>query len=227
MLVQVPSALTRLQVDSLVAAIDASPDWVDGNQTSGHQSARAKDNVQLSEISPAAIEQGAFVQQVLERNPLVMSAALPAGFYPPMFSRYGVGQTFGAHVDNAVRLHSDRKTRMRTDLSATLFLSDPASYDGGELVIEDTYGAHAVKLAAGDLILYPSSSLHRVTPVTRGLRKACVFWIQSLVRDDAARTLLFDMDLAIRALSLKAGDDPAIVSLTGVYHNLLRRWAEV
>jgi PKHD-type hydroxylase len=227
MLVQVPALLTPRQVDDLLRAIDASPDWVDGNQTSGHQSAKAKDNEQLSETSPAAVEQGAFVQSVLERNPLVVSAALPARFYPPMFSRYRGGQAFGAHVDNAVRLHSDRMTRMRTDLSATLFLSDPASYDGGALVIEDTYGAHEVKLAAGDLILYPSSSLHQVTPITRGVRKACVFWVQSLVRDDAARTLLFDMDLAIRALSVKAGDDPAIVSLTGIYHNLLRRWAEV
>lgn len=227
MLVQVPSALTPQQVETLVAALDASPDWVDGNQTSGHQSAKAKINTQLSETSPVAVAQGAFVQQVLERNPLVMSAALPAQFYPPMFSRYEAGQTFGFHVDNAVRLHSDRKTRMRTDLSATLFLSDPETYDGGVLTIEDTYGAHEVKLAAGDLILYPSSSLHQVTPITRGVRKACVFWIQSLVRDDAARTLLFDMDLAIRSLSAKAGDDPAIVSLTGVYHNLLRRWAEV
>jgi PKHD-type hydroxylase len=227
MLVQVPSALTPQQVENLLAAIDASPDWVDGNQTSGHQSAKAKDNEQLSETSRTAIEQGAIVQQLVERNPLVLSAALPARFYPPMFSRYRGGQTFGAHVDNAVRLHSDRVTRMRTDLSATLFLSDPASYDGGALVIEDTYGAHEIKFAAGDMILYPSSSLHQVTPVTRGVRKACVFWIQSLVRDDAQRTLLFDMDLAIRSLSKTVPDDPSIVSLTGAYHNLLRMWAEV
>jgi PKHD-type hydroxylase len=227
MLVQVPALLTPRQVEGLLAAIDASSDWVDGNQTSGHQSAKAKNNEQLSETAPAAVEQGAFIQSVLERNPLVVSAALPARIYPPMFSRYRGGQAFGPHVDNAVRLHSDRQTRMRTDLSATLFLNDPASYDGGELVIEDTYGAHEVKLGAGDLILYPSSSLHQVSPVTRGVRKACVFWIQSMVRDDAQRTLLFDMDLAIRALSVNAGEHPAIVSLTGVYHNLLRRWAEV
>lgn len=226
MLVQVPAALSKAEVQRLVQVLDASADWVDGNQTSGHQSARAKHNQQLSETSPDAIREGAAIQAALERNPLFVTAALPAKFYPPMFSRYGGGQAFGLHVDNAVRLHADRVTRMRTDISATLFLSDPETYDGGELIVEDTYGAHEVKLAAGDLILYPSSSLHQVAAITRGTRLACVFWAQSLVRDDARRTLLFDMDLAIRGLTQKLPDDPAIVSLTGAYHNLLRMWAE-
>lgn len=227
MLVQIPAALSKVEVGRLTGVLDDCPDWVDGNQTSGHQSARAKNNAQISETSPVAVREGAAIQASLEHNPLFVAAALPARFYPPMFSRYGAGQGFGAHVDNAIRLHSDRTTRMRTDLSATLFLSEPDTYDGGELVVEDTYGAHEIKLAAGDLILYPSSSLHRVAPITRGARLACVFWVQSLVRDDAQRTLLFDMDLAIRALAQRAPDDAAIVSLTGAYHNLLRMWAQV
>lgn len=227
MLVQIPGALSRAELERLTCTLQVCPDWVDGNQTSGHQSARAKDNEQISETSVTAAREGAAIQAILERHPLFLTAALPARFYPPMFSRYRVGQGFDAHVDNAIRLHSDRITRMRTDLSATLFLSEPETYDGGELIVEDTYGAHEIKLSAGDLILYPSSSLHRVAPITRGVRLACVFWVQSLVRDDGRRTLLFDMDLAIRSLSQKSPDEAAIVSLTGAYHNLLRMWAEV
>ena len=226
MLVQIPNLLSKAEVTALRARIDVA-EWIDGNETSGHQSGKAKDNEQLPEFSDLAQAEGQRLLQLLERNPLFISAALPARIYAPLFNRYAGGQSFGNHVDNAIRRRRGSDFRIRTDVSATLFLSEPDSYDGGELVIEDTFGFHEVKLPAGDAILYPSSSLHRVTPVTRGVRTAAFWWIQSLVRDDAARTLLFDMDLAIRALSVKAGDDPAIVSLTGVYHNLLRRWAEV
>ena len=226
MLVQIPNLLSKAEVTALRARIDVA-EWIDGNETSGHQSGKAKDNEQLPEFSDLAQAEGQRLLQLLERNPLFISAALPARIYAPLFNRYAGGQSFGNHVDNAIRRRRGSDFRIRTDVSATLFLSEPDSYDGGELVIEDTFGFHEVKLPAGDAILYPSSSLHRVTPVTRGVRTAAFGWIQSLVRDDAARTLLFDMDLAIRALSVKAGDDPAIVSLTGVYHNLLRRWAEV
>lgn len=226
MLVQIPELLSKADVAALRARIDRA-EWTDGNETSGHQSGKAKDNEQLPEFSDLAQAEGQALLQALEKNPLFISAALPARIYAPLFNRYALGKSFGDHVDNAIRRRRGTDFRIRTDLSATLFLSEPDEYEGGELVIEDTFGAHAVKLAAGDMILYPSSSLHRVTPVTRGVRTAAVWWVQSLVRDDAARTLLFDMDLAIRALSVKNGDDPAIVSLTGVYHNLLRRWAEV
>jgi PKHD-type hydroxylase len=226
MLVQIPELLTKAEVAVLRGRIDQA-DWVDGNETSGHQSGKAKDNEQLPEFSDLAQAEAQGLLKVLEKNPLFISAALPARIYAPLFNRYAGGQSFGNHVDNAIRRRRGSDFRIRTDLSATLFLSEPDTYDGGELTIEDTFGVHEVKLAAGDMILYPSSSLHRVTPVTRGVRTAAVWWVQSLVRDDGARTLLFDMDLAIRALSVKNGDDPAIVSLTGVYHNLLRRWAEV
>jgi PKHD-type hydroxylase len=226
MLVQLPQVLTKEEVIALRGRIDHA-DWVDGNETSGHQSGMAKDNEQLPEISDLAQAEGLKLLSVMEKNPLFISAALPARIYAPLFNRYALGKSFGNHVDNAIRRRRGTDFRIRTDLSATLFLSDPDEYDGGELIIEDTFGVHEVKLSAGDAILYPSSSLHRVAPVTRGVRTAAVWWVQSLVRDDAARTMLFDMDLAIRALSVKAGDDPAIVSLTGVYHNLLRRWAEV
>jgi PKHD-type hydroxylase len=156
-----------------------------------------------------------------------MSAALPARIFPPLFNRYGGGQAFGSHVDNAIRQTPGSGTRIRTDISATLFLASPEEYDGGELVIDDAYGPHSVKLPAGDLVLYPATSLHHVTPVTRGTRLASFFWIQSLVRDDGERTTLFDMDMAIIRLRQQVGDDAAVVALTGVYHNLLRRWAEV
>lgn len=207
----------------------ASASWADGRITAGHQSGKAKDNEQLPEHDPVAIELGALVREALKKNDNYFSAALPRVVFPPLFNRYRGGQSFGFHVDNAIRY--DRTGQLvqpvRTDLSATLFLSDPDSYDGGELVIEDTYGVHQVKLAAGDMVLYPGTSLHRVLPVTRGERLASFFWIQSLVRDDGDRRLLFELDVSIRRLTQATPDHPALVQLTGVYHNLLRRWAEV
>jgi len=227
MMLHVPGVLTSTQVAELRAQIDAVP-WEDGNATSGAQSALAKNNRQLPEDSDVARKAGAAVREALTKTPLFMSAALPHTVYPPLFNRYGVGHGFGDHIDNALRFQRDQGVRIRTDLSATLFLCEPSDYDGGELVVEDTYGVHEVKLPAGDLILYPASSLHRVSAVTRGERVASFFWIQSLIRDDARRALLFDMDLAIQTLARTAGQDaPAIVSLTGAYHNLLRMWAEL
>lgn len=226
MLLQIPQVLSKAEVGELRALIDAA-DWIDGKVTAGHQSALAKANSQLAETSPAARAAGDRVLTALEANALFVSAALPAKIFPPLFNRYGAGQAFGDHIDNAVRTIRGTSERVRTDLSATLFLAEPDDYDGGELIVEDTYGVHSVKLAAGDMVLYPASSLHRVTAVTRGARVASFFWVQSLVRDDARRTLLFDMDLSIRRLSQKvAPDDQAIVALTGSYHNLLRMWAD-
>ena len=200
--------------------------WVDGNATSGYQSAQAKKNEQIAEDSAEARELGEVVLGALARNQLFFSAALPKQVFPPLFNRYGAGMTFGSHVDAAIRTHAGSRLRMRTDLSATLFLSAPEEYDGGELVVEDNYGTHSAKLPAGDLVLYPATSLHRVTPVTRGARVASFFWIQSMVRDDAQRTLLFDLDLSIIRMTRELPGNPALVSLVGVYHNLLRMWAE-
>jgi PKHD-type hydroxylase len=221
-ILSIPQVLSPEQVREARHLLDAAS-WVDGKVTAGHQSARAKDNEQLPEDSPLARQLGDKVLAALERNPRFISAALPLKVFPPLFNRYAGGQSFGLHVDNAVRQVRGTGQRVRTDLSATLFLADPAEYDGGELVVEDTYGAHAVKLPAGHIVLYPSSSLHRVNPVTRGARLASFFWIQSMVRDDARRTLLFDMDTAIQQM---APDHPSVIQLTGVYHNLLRMWAE-
>jgi PKHD-type hydroxylase len=195
--------------------------------TAGTQSARVKDNLQLPEDHPAARELGAMVLSALTGHALFHSAALPLRIFPPLFNRYAGGQSFGNHVDNAIRQITDTPLRIRTDLSATLFLADPQDYDGGELVVEDTYGVHAVKLPAGHLVLYPSTSLHRVQPVTRGARLASFFWIQSLVRDDGQRTTLFDLDLSIQQLRMDLPNHPSIVQLTAVYHNLIRRWAEL
>jgi PKHD-type hydroxylase len=225
MLLPIPEVLSAEQVRQFRARMDAAT-WVDGNVTSGHQSAQAKYNEQLPEGSPEARELGDVILSALARNPLFFSAALPRQVYPPLFNRYRQGMTFGSHVDSAVRMHPEGRARIRTDLSATLFLAAPEEYDGGELVVEDTYGTHQVKLPAGHLILYPATSLHRVNPITRGARVASFFWIQSMIRDDAQRTLLFDMDMAILRLSKERPGDPALVSLTGVYHNLLRMWAE-
>jgi PKHD-type hydroxylase len=202
-------------------------EWIDGRVTAGHQSARAKDNMQLPEDHPAARELGDLILSALQRNPLFMSAALPLRVFPPLFNRYHAGQSFGNHVDNAVRQVPGTPLRVRTDLSATLFLASPEEYDGGELVVEDTYGVHTVKLPSGHLILYPSTSLHNVRPVTRGARLASFFWIQSMVRDDGQRTLLFDLDMAIQRINHDVPDHPGTVHLTGVYHNLLRQWADV
>ncbi len=226
MLLQIPDVLTAAQVAEARQLL-AAAEWVDGRVTAGPQSARAKDNAQLPEDHPVARQLGDTIVGALQRNPLFISAALPLRVFPPLFNRYEGGQSFGSHVDNAIRALPGSGMRIRTDLSATLFLADPRDYDGGELVVEDTYGVHTVKLPAGHLVLYPSTSLHHVRPVTRGARVASFFWIQSLVRDDGARTLLFDLDAAIQRVSVEAPESMAPVQLTAVYHNLLRRWAEM
>jgi PKHD-type hydroxylase len=226
MLLPIPDVLTSAQLDQARHALDQAA-WVDGRVTAGHQSARAKDNTQLPEDSPVARSLGDTIVAALQQNPLFVAAALPLRVFPPLFNRYQGGQSFGTHVDNALRQVPGTPHRIRTDLSATLFLSAPEEYDGGELQVEDTYGVHSVKLPAGHLILYPASSLHHVRPVTRGTRIASFFWVQSLVREDAERTLLFDLDTAIQRLARETPDHPSAVQLTGVYHNLLRRWAEL
>ena len=226
MLLQIPDVLNGEQV---LQARDrlACTEWVDGRVTAGFQSARMKDNEQLPESHPTARELGEMILSALQRNPLFIAAALPLRVFPPLFNRYSGGQAFGNHVDNAIRQTPSGGFRIRTDLSATLFLADPEEYEGGELVVEDTYGVHSVKLASGHMVLYPSTSLHHVRPVTRGARVASFFWIQSMIRDDGQRTLLFDLDTAIQRLTLDVPDHPAAIQLTAVYHNLLRRWAEM
>jgi PKHD-type hydroxylase len=226
MLLQIPDVLTGEQVAHARARL-AAADWVDGRVTAGHQSSRVKDNEQLPEDHPVARELGDLVLGSLQRNALFISAALPLRVFPPLFNRYRGGHAFGNHVDNAIRQVPGTAVRIRTDLSATLFLAEPDEYDGGELVVEDTYGVHSVKLPAGHMVLYPSTSLHHVTPVTRGARIASFFWIQSMLRDDADRTLLFDLDTAIQRLAVDIPNHPAAVQLTAVYHNLLRRWAQL
>lgn len=226
MMISIPDVLTQDQVRQCRQALDAA-EWVDGKGTAGFQSAKVKENSQLPENHPVAQQLGQVILDALSRNLLFMSAALPAKVYPPMFNRYAGGQHFGAHVDNAVRQAPFGGPRIRTDLSCTLFLSEPDEYEGGELVVEDLYGQHAVKLPAGHMVLYPSSSLHHVRPVTDGARVASFFWLQSMVRDDAERRTLFDMDMAILALNKDLPDHPGILSLTNTYHNLLRRWVEV
>nr|PZN66071.1 MAG: Fe2+-dependent dioxygenase [Pseudomonadota bacterium] len=225
MIITVPEVLQDAQLREARELLETAT-WVDGRVTAGHQSARAKDNQQIPEDSPVARRLGEMILAALERNPRFVSAALPLKVFPPLFNRYAGGQSFGLHVDNAVRMVRGTPHRVRTDLSATLFLSGPGEYDGGELVIEDTYGAHAVKLPAGHMVLYPASSLHRVNPVTRGARVASFFWIQSMVREDAQRALLFDMDTAIQRLMQESPAHPSTLQLTGVYHNLLRMWAD-
>lgn len=224
MLLQIPDLLDGAQLAWMRERLLAAP-WVDGLATAGHQGARVKRNRQLAEDSPAARELGDAVLAALERHPLFISAALPARVYPPMFNRYEGGEHFGSHVDNAVRLLPGTREALRTDLSATLFLAEPDDYDGGELLIEGPLGVQSVRLPAGHLLLYPASSLHRVEPVRRGTRLACFFWVQSMVADDAARTLLFDLDTAIQRLTRTGADPDAVLQLTGCYHNLLRRWA--
>jgi PKHD-type hydroxylase len=226
MLLQIPGVLTAGQAAECRQKIEKA-EWVDGRITAGHQSARAKDNLQLPENHPAAQAMGEMILSALEQSPLFMSFALPLKVFPPLFNRYEGGQSFGNHVDNAIRQVTGTPHRIRTDLSATLFLTAPEDYDGGELVIEDIYGVHSVKLPAGHLILYPATSLHNVRPVTRGARISSFFWIQSMVRDDGERTILFDMDMAIQRINEDAPDHPSVVQMTAVYHNLLRRWAEV
>ncbi|NOJ97805.1 Fe2+-dependent dioxygenase [Corallococcus sp. CA049B] len=225
MMVHIPRVLTPEQVAHCRAVFDKAA-WEDGRTTAGKQSAQVKKNLQLPEGSPAARELGDLVLAGLEKSPLFISAVLPQRVFPPLFNRYEQGMDFGSHVDNAIRPLLGSNQRIRTDVSATLFLSDPDSYDGGELVVEDTYGNHSAKLPAGDLIVYPSTSLHHVTPVTRGVRLASFFWIQSMIRDAGQRSLLFDMDTSIMQLTREVPKSPALVMLTGVYHNLLRQWAE-
>ena len=226
MLLQIPDVISAEQVAQARQMLEASQ-WVDGRVTAGHQSARAKHNLQLPEEHPVARQLGDMILSALQRNSLFIAAALPLRVFPPLFNKYEAGQSFGNHVDNAIRQVAGTGVRIRTDLSATLFLADPDEYDGGELLVEDTYGVHSVKLPAGHLVLYPSSSLHNVRAVTRGARIASFFWIQSMLRDDAERTLLFDLDTAIQRLTVDIPDHPAALQLTGVYHNLLRRWANV
>ena len=224
MMIVIPDVLNAEQIGTMRARLQAA-DWIDGNATSGHQSARAKRNRQLAEGDPEAKALGDIVLDALGASPLFVAAALPLKVYPPLFNRYGVGEGFGDHVDSAIRIRAGSDFRIRSDLSATLFLSDPSEYEGGELVAE---GQAPVKLAAGDMVLYPASTVHRVTPVTRGERIACFFWIQSMVRDGSARTMLFELDRSIQELTQAAGPEaPALIRLTGLYHNLLRRWAEL
>ena len=227
MLVTIDQALDPEQLASVRELVLGAPDaWVDGRATAGYQGAPVKFNLQIDERSDVAARGKAIILAALERHPLFISAALPNLVYPPMFNRYGEGMTFGAHFDGGVRIDPRTGGKFRTDISATLFLSDPDDYDGGELEIADSYGTHSVKLQAGDLVLYPSTSLHQVTPVTRGERLASFFWVQSLVRDDGRRALLHDLDLAIQRLNQTEADEEARRTLVGCYHNLLRQWAE-
>lgn len=226
MLLPIPDVLTADQVRYVRERLEGAGDaWVDGRATAGYQGAPVKRNQQIAEHSPVARELGDVIVGAIERHPLFISAALPNQVYPPLFNRYESGMTFGSHVDGAVRVLPNG-VKLRTDVSATLFLCDPDEYDGGELVIEDTYGVHQVKLPAGHMIVYPATSLHQVTPVTRGTRLASFFWVQSLVRSDTQRALLFDMDTAIQRLNATGADEAARRSLVGCYHNLLRLWSE-
>lgn len=230
MLLSIPDVLTPQQVALARELLDQA-EWVDGRVTAGYQSARAKDNVQIPEGHPVARQLGEMILQALGSNPLFLAAALPKQVFPPLFNRYSGGQSFGTHVDNALRALPGSGARIRTDISATLFFAAPEEYDGGELCVEDTYGVQRVKLPAGHMVLYPATSLHHVTPVTRGARISSFFWIQSMIRDDGQRSLLFDLDLAIQRLNRELPEAPVAaqtaVQLTGVYHNLLRQWAEV
>lgn len=226
MLLAIPDLLTAEQVLQARQILD-SAQWIDGRVTAGHQSSRTKDNLQLPENHPAAAQLGEMILEALGQNALFISAALPQRVFPPLFNRYQGGQSFGTHVDNSIRQITGTPHRIRTDLSATLFFANPDEYDGGELIVEDTYGTHSVKLPAGHMILYPATSLHNVRPITRGARVASFFWIQSMVRDDGQRALLFDLDMAIQRLNRDVPDHPSAVQFTGVYHNLLRQWAEV
>ena len=240
MLLRIPNVLTPDEL-AQVRQLILSADWADGRITAGSQSGSVKNNRQLPEELPAAQQARHIVSVALARNPLFVTGALPKSVYPPLFNRYSGGaNSFGKHIDNAVRTHAATARHVRTDISCTLFLSDAESYDGGELVVEDTYGEQRLKFAAGDLVMYPGTSVHRVEPVTRGERLACFFWVESMVRSDAQRRLLYDMDMAITALrqqdlslSNASGQNPVgserpeVVKLTGCYHNLLRMWADV
>jgi PKHD-type hydroxylase len=232
MLLRINQALSPDELDQ-VRALLLTAAWGNGRVTAGSQSGAVKNNQQLAEDLPAALEARRIVSTALARNPLFVTGALPKSVYPPLFNRYsGQANAFGNHIDNAVRTHAATARHVRTDIACTLFLSDAASYDGGELVVQDTYGEQRIKFDAGDLVMYPGTSVHRVEPVTRGERLACFFWIESMVRRDDQRRLLYDMDLAITALrrqqiGANVGESAEVVTLTGCYHNLLRMWAEV
>lgn len=226
MLLTIPDIFTKQEALDARQSLERT-EWVDGKVTAGYQSSRAKNNMQIPETHPTAVKLGDMIIAALGRNPLFLSAALPLRVFPPLFNLYQGGQSFGTHVDNAIRQVPGTPHRIRTDISATLFLTEPQDYDGGELVVEDTYGVHSVKLPAGQMVLYPATSLHHVKPVTRGARISSFFWIQSMVRDDGQRTLLFDLDNAIQRVSRDNPDSPAGVQLNGVYNNLLRQWSEV
>jgi PKHD-type hydroxylase len=227
MLICIPDVLSKADVAEFRAVMDAA-EWEDGRSTAGSQSAEVKKNEQLPPNSEVSRKLGERVIRALTANPLFVAAAIPLHIFPPLFNRYGVGQHFGVHVDNAVRGDHLTGARIRTDLSVTLFLSEPDEYDGGELVVEDYYGSHEVKLPAGQLVLYPATSLHTVTPITRGVRVASFFWLQSMIRDAHARSMIFDLDTAIQGLVGRLGrNDAEVVKLSGLYHNLIRYWAEV
>ncbi len=225
MMVRIPSLLSPEQVAHMRGVL-AGTDWVDGKVTAGAQSAQAKHNLQVPENAPQARALGEIILTALGQNERFTSAALAKRVFPPLFNRYDAGMGFGTHIDNSIRFVKGANIRVRTDISATLFLSEPEEYDGGELVIEDTFGTHEVKLAAGDLVIYSATSRHNVTPVTRGSRWASFFWVQSMIRDEGARAMLFDLDEAIQSLRGRLGDNDELVTLTGLYHNLVRRWAD-
>jgi PKHD-type hydroxylase len=227
MLVCVPNVMTKDDVAEFRGVMDRAT-WEDGRSTAGAQSALVKNNEQLPPNGEVSRKLGERVVKALAANPLFISAAIPRHIFPPLFNRYAVGKHFGVHVDNAVRGDHLSGIRIRTDLSVTLFLSEPNEYDGGELIVEDYYGSHAVKLPAGDLVLYPATSLHTVTPITRGARVASFFWLQSMIRDGHARSMIFDLDTSIQGLVKRLGHgDSDVVKLTGIYHNLIRYWAEL
>lgn len=225
MLLHIPDILTPEQVKIIRQRL-IQADWLDGRQTAGHQSMKVKNNQQISEKDPLGKELGQFIIAQMVQNSLFTSAALPYKFYPPLFNKYEGGGEYGFHVDGAVRFNVDTGERVRTDVSGTLFLTNPDEYQGGELIIDDVYGQQSVKLPAGHLVLYPSTSIHKVMPVTQGARISCFFWLQSLVREDSQRSLLFELDQSIQELTLSVPDHPRIVSLSGIYHNLLRRWTQ-
>ena len=226
MIVHIPNVLSQEQVAHCREVMHKAS-WVDGRVTSGYQSKVVKNNRQLTDNSPEARELGDMIVAALERNPLFITAALPLRVFPPLFNRYEGGETFGSHLDNSIMQVPGTVYRIRTDVSATLFLSKPDEYDGGELVVDDVYGSHIVKLPPGDMVVYPGTSLHHVNPVTRGVRLAAFFWVQSMVKDDGERTLLFDLDMAINQINQALPNHTGVVSLTNCYHNLLRRFAEV
>ena len=228
MLIRIADVLSAEQVVAARQQLDTT-DWADGKVTAGHQSGQVKRNLQLPQDHPLAVSLGELITAQLERHPTFISAALPSRIYPPLFNRYDTGMDFGNHVDNAIRLDPLTGRYLRTDLSATLFLSEPDEYDGGELVMDEAGGPQAIKLAAGDMILYPATTVHHIRPVTRGQRVAAFFWIQSMIRDQAQRELLFNLDLSVQQLASSSEEDitASKVRLTGTYHNLLRMWAEV